>query len=242
LIDSYKYRPVALQDQSLGGIILDHNFIKSLIRPRLYAPTSYPILAALLDLLLQDDLENFVPAYVEALGSVSEVFTGGLGNEAPFAIHCADKEYRADDLDDIIPTISKAVSASRLTGDLLSWNMHVCSQWKLASKERYEGGFHDPIDTKTPLLIMGNEYDVVTPFVSAQNVSASFPGSGLIKLNGHGHGIPQQPSLCVSHAIQAYFNNGTVPADFTVCEPEAHPWDTQSWRALYPVLGYEKSE
>lgn len=240
-IDAYKLRPLAFTHEELRGQLLDHVFLKAMIRPRLYAPGNYPILANLLHLLLIDDIEAFSEAYVEGLGSVGAVFTGGLGNEAAAAIPCSDQEFRTNDLDVALPNIDRLVQKSRLFGDVLSWNIHVCAQWKLPTKERFERGFHDPIDTANPLLIIGNEYDVVTPFVSAQNASASFPGSALVKYDAHGHSTPQQPSLCTARMMRAYFEDGELPADGTVCEPAVpHPWDPQSWPSLYLELGYER--
>ncbi|KAM0321651.1 hypothetical protein ACHAQA_010007 [Verticillium albo-atrum] len=239
VIDSYKFRPHAFTHEVLKDQLLDQNFIKALIRPRLYNPGNYPVLANLLHLLLSGDLEGFTDAYVDALDGVGDVFTGGLGNDAAIAIPCSDQSFRTDDLNEALPLINKMVQRSRLVGDMMSWNINTCAQWSLPAKERFERGFHEPIDTKNPLLIIGNEYDVVTPFISAQNASASFPGSSLVKFNAHGHSTPQQPSLCTAKMTREYFESGTLPPVGTVCEPAAHPWDTQSWPALYPELGYE---
>jgi pimeloyl-ACP methyl ester carboxylesterase len=232
---------LAFTHEALKGQLLDQNFIKSLIRPRLYHPINYPLLGNLLHLLLIEDIDGFTEAFVESMGSIGEVFTGGLGNEASSAIPCSDHAFRTDDLDEALPAIDRLVQTSRLFGDMMSWNIHVCAQWKLPTKERFERGFHEPVDTAKPLLIIGNEYDVVTPFISAQNASASFPDSALVKYNAHGHGIAQQPSLCTARMTRAYFEDGELPLDGTVCEPAVpNPWDPQSWLALFPELGYER--
>ena len=55
----------------------------------------------------------------------------------------------------------------------------------MSAKERYTGGFSD-IKTKNPLLFVGNTYDPLTPFVSAQNASAAFEGSVVLQHDGYG--------------------------------------------------------
>lgn len=41
--------------------------------------------------------------------------------------------------------------------------------------------------------------------------------------NAYGHTIPATPSLCSAKYIRAYFQNGTLPDDGTVCEVDEVP-------------------
>lgn len=38
-----------------------------------------------------------------------------------------------------------------------------------------------------------------------------------------------QPSLCTAKAIQAYFNNGTLPAAGTICQPDVPLYSNLTW-------------
>ena len=96
-----------------------------------------------------------------------------------------------------------------------------CARWKIRAKERYTGGFND-IKTKNPILFVANTFDPYTPLVSAQNASAAFDGSVVLQHDGHGHTSTSQPSLCTAKAIRAYFVNGTLPKEGTIC-PSSEP-------------------
>lgn len=44
----------------------------------------------------------------------------------------------------------------------------------MPTNEGYQGGFHKSIRTGKPFLLVGDEFDVITPAMSAKNMSASF--------------------------------------------------------------------
>ncbi|TQN67874.1 putative hydrolase [Colletotrichum shisoi] len=236
LIDDLKYRPipVPVSDAIPLGII-DQNMVKGVIRMGLYTPSQYPALAARLQLLLDGDIDALIEGYAATWATNS---LGDIGLTIP----CTDNALRVDDLEDLMSELDRASKMSRLAGDLLSWNSHMCARWKLNSKEKFTRGFHEPIDTRSPLLIFGNEYDVVTPYVSARNISTSFPRSALVKYNAFGHGIQAQPSLCTVETMKRYLEDGVLPAEDTVCEPAAHVWESQDWATLWEELGYQRPD
>jgi len=86
-------------------------------------------------------------------------------------------------------------------------------------------------------LLVGNSYDPVTPLVSAMNTSAGFEGSVVLHHNGYGHCSNAQPSLCTAKAIQAYFNNGTLPAPGTICQPDVPLYSNLTWIDVFKPLG-----
>lgn len=185
LIDRVKYRPEFLTNTALNGTLFDHVFVKSLIRPWLYTPVAYPLLARLLSSLLQGDMNTFAALYTSTRDLLSSVFTG-TDNEATSAIYCLDKQAPSHTLDELLPVVDEFGATSRLYGDLLAFGALECSQWTMPAKERYEGGFHKSTKTRKPLLLVGNEFDVVTPAVSAKNMSVSFEDSVFLGTTLHG--------------------------------------------------------
>ncbi|KAF4542500.1 uncharacterized protein LTHEOB_7692 [Lasiodiplodia theobromae] len=154
------------------------------------------------------------------------------GAEAYYAIYCADKMMRTDRIEDVMPFLEKMVQLSRIKGDVAE-DVMICSQWPVESKERYLGDYN--VQTKHPLLIIGNTYDAVTPFVSAKNASESFPGSALLEHGGFGHGSSAQTSVCTTKAIHDYFVSGKLPEPGTVCEPDLPFFDLDvKWSDVIP--------
>nr|XP_036583691.1 TAP domain-containing protein [Colletotrichum truncatum]KAF6792834.1 TAP domain-containing protein [Colletotrichum truncatum] len=232
MMEELKFNPIPILDDSIPGVhMIDDGFVKSMMRGPLYNAAGYPTLAALVHLLMIRDLEKFIPIYNEA-NPVTEYGDSSMG------ITCSDTTFRAETVEDALPRIEKNIEISRFIGDMMHTGVALCSQWKLPLKERFTRGFHEPVELQTPPLLIGNEYDVVTPHVSAVNASASFPGSSVVKFNTFGHGIQSQPSLCTANIVREYFENGKLPEDGTVCEPAAHPWENTKWDPLFKELDY----
>jgi hypothetical protein len=184
ILEQLKYRPIPWQ----GGI-LDSANAKIMIRPSLYAPARYPALAKLFDALFAMDLDRIAVEYANVQALAPTILSSGTGDDASFGIHCADKKMRFDNIDDVLPTVDELTQTSRLMGDLASTFPMTCAQWKFASKERYEGSFTG-LNTRVPMLVIGNTFDPATPFRSAQNVSAGFENSVLLQHDGYGVSDP----------------------------------------------------
>ncbi|KAK3393301.1 TAP-like protein-domain-containing protein [Podospora didyma] len=93
-------------------------------------------------------------------------------------------------------------------------------------KWRFNGPFTAPANATTyPLLFIANIADNITPLVSARNNSAGFPGSVVLIQNSYGHTSLAAASTCTSRYIRDYFQHGTLPAQDTVCAPDADPFE-----------------
>ena len=53
---------------------------------------------------------------------------------------------------------------------------------------------------------------------SARQMSKLFAGSGVLIVDGPGHGYSSAPSRCASRIIADYFTSGVVPASETWCK------------------------
>ncbi|KAL4896125.1 TAP-like protein-domain-containing protein [Aspergillus ambiguus] len=75
-----------------------------------------------------------------------------------------------------------------------------------------------------PLLVVGNSHDTVTPLRNARRVASMFPGSVVVQQDSEGHCSHSMPSLCTARIIREYMRTGTMPAEGTVCAPDARPF------------------
>ncbi|KAK0436829.1 uncharacterized protein EV420DRAFT_1281058 [Desarmillaria tabescens] len=65
-------------------------------------------------------------------------------------------------------------------------------------------------------------------FFRAHKTSSAFPGSVVLTQNLYGHTSLSASSACTRAYVHAYFQNGTLPGDGTVCEVESEMFPTSS--------------
>jgi len=137
--------------------------------------------------------------------------------EPTLAIACGDNAIE----DQTFSEIRKIYEDMAMTSTFADiWVLHAaCSGWKVKGKERFRGTFNHK--TSHPLLLIGNTADPVTPLWSAHKMSKGFEGSVVLTQNSSGHCSISGTSLCTHKAIRAYFQNGTLPEEGTVCETES---------------------
>ncbi|KAJ7037302.1 Alpha/Beta hydrolase protein [Mycena alexandri] len=76
------------------------------------------------------------------------------------------------------------------------------------------------LNTSFPLLVIGNTADPVTPIAGAKSTVDAFPGSALLTIDAPGHTSLGAPSTCFYGYLRQYFQNGTLPPQSTVCQPD----------------------
>lgn len=74
------------------------------------------------------------------------------------------------------------------------------------------------VDTAHPLLILTTSYDPICPIKNALVARDIFVGSQIVESKAYGHCSDAMPSLCVAQHVKAYFDEGTVPENYTTCE------------------------
>lgn len=224
LFDDIKYNPIPI-----SGSVINYALVKTFLfgESGLYFANNYPLLMTLLEGLLTKNytaLETGISANMAASAGLNDAFP---------SIKCSDKIPRTALLKDFEPVIDRFQATSKLFGDTGNNIQITCAEWEFEAKERYEGDFD--VQTRRPILFVGNTYDPVTSILSARNASATFAGSALLEQVGFGvgsasrssvgasltlssqHTSVSQDSNCTFQATQAYFENGTLPAPGTKC-------------------------
>ena len=78
-------------------------------------------------------------------------------------------------------------------------------------------GFEN-ITPSAKVLFINTSGDPVTPAASCRDMSKLFAGSGVVIVEGPGHGYEAAPSKCAYAAVDNYWKTGDVPAQELSCE------------------------
>ncbi|KAI1791399.1 TAP-like protein-domain-containing protein [Ganoderma leucocontextum] len=141
------------------------------------------------------------------------------------AILCGDAPDRTSNntatMRDVFDTvINTAHNVSHMFGTLWPNPIHDCAFWPERAVERYMGPFNKTLANR--ILVIGNTYDPVTPFVGAKKVADGLGDSAtLVRMNGFGHTSQAAAgqSTCINNIIHTYLVNSTLPeGNDTVCE------------------------
>jgi hypothetical protein len=190
LLESLKVNPLPLTIEGYAhnallspyegtSTLIDYTTVKQLIFSELYFPETWPLLSEGLQFLLDGNATGFF--------EVMAILTGGGGDEgdALAGIEFGEQALRTDNVTTLDPLISAVTASSKWGGlDFGLENVIQSVRWKQTAKEIYSGDWQ--VQTKNPILIIGNTYDPATPLISARNTSASFEGSVVLQHNGYG--------------------------------------------------------
>ncbi|KAH6880366.1 TAP-like protein-domain-containing protein [Thelonectria olida] len=142
----------------------------------------------------------------------------GVNQNTLLGIACGDSSFRAGSPEELYAVI-KMQARESMFADVTETQAWWCSHWKFEAAERYEGDFSN-ITTSFPIMFVNGPLDPVTPLSGAFETSIAFKGSRVLVQNGFGHGAMNHSSKCTRQAIQAYFEEGTLPKIGDVCEPD----------------------
>ncbi|KAM5543350.1 hypothetical protein V8D89_003224 [Ganoderma adspersum] len=98
-----------------------------------------------------------------------------------------------------------------------------CTQWPIRAAWRYTGPLAAQ-NTSHPILVVQPKFDPVCPLRDALAVRERYGGAGLLVQDSYGHCSTSAPSVCTAKAVKAYFQEGTLPGEGTVCEPDVLPF------------------
>lgn len=112
-----------------------------------------------------------------------------------------------------------------------SWGMFDHAYWNTGYSElpfalypvRGQGVFRGPfrVAANSPtILVVGTTYDPATPYREAVRLASQLQSARLLTMQGDGHTAYGGNSACIDTAVDAYLNEGTLPAVGTNCKQE----------------------
>lgn len=113
-----------------------------------------------------------------------------------------------------------------------------CSGWRIRPKWRFAGPWGTPPADPSlkegvpaaPILFTSTRLDPVTPLYDAYLMSKDHPGSAVLIHETVGHcAAPSGWSDCFNERIRAYFDDGVVPANGTVCDTTCKPFSKDGY-------------
>ncbi|KAJ6486514.1 Alpha/Beta hydrolase protein [Mycena vitilis] len=216
---SIKTQPAPVITPLSYGLV-DYTFLRNFILDALYSPyDSFVGLAqGLADLARGNATTMYVATEVPPFECECNSTIPPYFYEPALAITCGDGAPENDTLAQLQQFYATEQKVSSFA-DLWSYWRVICSGWKLHREDRFKGPFGAP-NTSFPLLVIGNTADPVTSLLGAQSTAQIFPGSALLTIDAPGHTSTAVPSTCAMGYLRQYFQNGTLPAPGTVCQPD----------------------
>ncbi|CAE6409120.1 unnamed protein product [Rhizoctonia solani] len=160
-------------------------------------------------------------------------------NQAPTyayeAVTCADAQDAGNtttkDVFDFVVKVTRHVS--HMFGPISTAQISgtYCHHWPVRAVERYTGPWNKKLSN--PILVIGNEADPITPYVSAKHVADALGSSAvLIEQDDYGHASLAMHSNCTFSALKKYFLHNKLPQKDEFCGTN---------QELFPKTGITKS-
>ena len=141
------------------------------------------------------------------------------GLDRYFALSAIEQRYTSSDVETYV-AIGQA-----------GWGMFDHAFWNTGYAElplglfpiRAQGVFRGPFRASASaptILVVGTTYDPATPYREAIRLVTQLRNARLLTMQGDGHTAYGGNSACIDAAVEAYLNQGTVPAAGTVCQQE----------------------
>ena len=166
--------------------------------------------------LYDSDLIPVLPSVIERIkaGTAGPILDGLVAELGPNingaaeaqhqAVNCSDRADTVRD-DDVPALIAKNPDYDRL---LISYT--VCSAIGVAPAPQ---GFSEPVRSAIPTLVMGDEYDPVTPPDDSRNTAQALSNATFVRFPGLGHGAVFSDRPCPGAIFKAFLAAPTSPVD-----------------------------
>ncbi|KAI0672371.1 TAP-like protein-domain-containing protein [Trametes maxima] len=215
-VDGLYDAPLAVPNATLPGILTSGR-ARLFLMGTLISPTSWPSSAQIL-------AEAFAGNGTALLNAVNEKDLKDLERSA---VSCNDNQpFAPPKPDEVVDELlNDTAHVSRFTFAVATAEPDSgCQFWPVAPPERFAGPWNATL--RHPMLLLSNSLDPATPLKSAQAAQQRQGASqaGLLIQDGTGHTTLALPSLCKARAVQAYFANGTLPSNGTICPVDVSPF------------------
>jgi pimeloyl-ACP methyl ester carboxylesterase len=213
LIDRLDATPLAVGDRTLDG-----DDVRTGVASALYSKSLWPTLAAALAHAQAGDGTDLKALADGFYGYEPTTGTYDPGTDRYFTIGATEQRYPHD-----VATYVRAGAQSWDQHDHFSWNNGYVELnyglYPARDRDAFDGPFHVPDSSPTPLVI-ATTYDPATPYHGARNLVRSLGNARLLVMRGDGHTayrINPTNSVCINNAVEAYLDDGTLPAPGTQC-------------------------
>ena len=133
--------------------------------------------------------------------------------EAITAVNCLD-DPSSSTVQEVEASIPAYTEASPTFGRLFAWSRLSCGAWPVESP-------YEPLEIRAegaaPILVIGTSRDPATPFEWSVAMAEQLESGVLVARDGDGHTSFGAGNACVDGAVDAFFLDGTVPADGLEC-------------------------
>ncbi|MBK7721097.1 MAG: alpha/beta fold hydrolase [Austwickia sp.] len=130
------------------------------------------------------------------------------------AVNCLDRGSSPMSDADREKLIADYKKTAPTWGRYMAWGSITCESWPVQ-------GLKEPLRIEAkgsaPILVVGTTRDPATPYVWAQKLAKELANARLLTMNGDGHTAYMRANSCIDKAVDAYFLNGTLPAEGTTC-------------------------
>jgi pimeloyl-ACP methyl ester carboxylesterase len=205
LLDDLERRPVKVGDREVTATLA-----RTGITQALYSRLTWPLLTDALVDARKGDPSGLLALADQYAGRQPNGTFSTLQSSLP-AILCADTTDR--------PTVAQAGALARqllkptpiFASTAASAGM--CSVWRTPGEDTNK---HVDATGSNPIVVVGVTHDPATPYQWAPRLANQLRTAVLLTLNGEGHGAYGQ-SPCIDTAVNAYLNDGKVPANGLTC-------------------------
>ncbi|QRV77216.1 Abhydrolase domain-containing protein [Ceratobasidium sp. AG-Ba] len=229
---AYDYKKSAGASAELGS-----STIRNIIFQGMYQPKDWPTLAENL-LQVWDFLANktsssakrSLPFQQDKRDTNS---SDPESDQAIIAITCADALEAGNTI--TMDVFDEVIRVTRDVSPMFgpSWGQagFMCHHWPVRAVERYDGPWNNTL--ANPILVIGNEADPVTPYISAKNVADALGDSAiLVEQDDYGHLSLAMHSDCTMKILGNYFLHNRLPSTDQFCGTN---------QQLFPGPGVTKS-
>ncbi|TFK45306.1 hypothetical protein OE88DRAFT_1689184 [Heliocybe sulcata] len=233
-IESLYYKPQPVTDLAVPAVATAANLRKLIFDAMLKIQTWSDLAVELREVFIDNytGLMHKTMVKIDPAGGSKPDYSSYSGN----AIRCTDaKPYpSAEEFPtnyEIVQSILESMKtySSRIGDQFSSWSF--CHLWKGIDprRSRYTGTFEleDGV-LDTPILVLSNTYDPVTPLANAISTKARLGSNARLiqQVNGWGHCTIAQKSFCTADIVSRYMLDGEVPsANHTLCDVVERPFE-----------------